>query len=38
MDAMLSVDESDTELMYMNMLEGICDGDYYHLIINIRET
>ena len=37
MDAMSSGDESDSEPMSTDMLEDICDGSQYHLIINRRE-
>ena len=37
-DAMSSVNESDSEPMSMNMLEDIRDGSQYHLIINRIEV
>ena len=36
MDAMDSVDESDHDLIYTEMLEDIYDGSQYHLNVNQR--
>ena len=38
MDMMSSCDDYDAEPMTTDMLEDICDGSKYHLIINRRES
>ena len=38
MDEKSSCDDTDAELMSMDMLEDICDGSQSHLSINSREA